>query len=322
MQNGVLRFGDQALFSVSSDNAAFTAVRTAAGTDWNLSGPLNIATGSFLLNTVGSFLVRSGTVAVNALSMNDSGATGGSFSALDLTIAPQTITYGDKLSVVALGPSRLRMSEGASLAVDGSGNLAGNLSLWVPIFTGSLRLGSVGTVELKGGSVNFDVTAATDLSARLALDLDVQVASGQLRVLPNSEILLGEGTIIASALAGSPDIGFVGPIAQADLAIRSASFSFNGGLQFTTTSGRFVANTNFKIARDGLSVSGPFSLRTGLNKLRSSANTGLSVSGGSLDLELQIQEDRSVVTQVSPVSFFRDDTPVSDAERGCSQPDS
>jgi hypothetical protein len=226
--------------------------------------------------------------------------------ASDTSRRPQTITYGDKLSVVALGASRLRLSQGAPMTVSRSGNLVGSLSLWVPILTGSIRFGSVGVFDLNGGSVNFGVNAAADLSARLTLGIDVHVASGQLRILPGSEILLGEGTIIASALAGSPDIGFVGPIAQADLAIHSAAFSFNSGLQFTTGTGRFVANTNFTISRDGLSVSGPFSLRTGLDKFRSSANSGFSASGGNLDLELQIMESHDLITQTSPPSYFHD----------------
>lgn len=304
VRNGVLRFGGQALLDISADKAAFTAIHTPLGTDWSMSGTIKVSTGSFLLNTVGTFLIQSGTVAVNDLTMNDSGATGGTLSAVDLAIAPQTITYGDKLAVVALGTSRLRLSQATAMQVANSGNLVGSLSLFVPIFTGRIHFGSVGVVDLNGGNVDFGVNAAADLSARLSLDIDVKVATGRLQILPGSEIVLGEGTIMASALVGSPDIGFVGPIAQADLAIRSASFSFNSGLQFATGTGKFVAKADFKIARDGLSVSGPFSLRTTLDKLRSSANMGLAASGGDLDLELQLLEDHSLVTQASPPSYF------------------
>lgn len=305
VDNGILPLGSQALLAVSADHANFTAVRVPLKTQWSVSGKVAVSTGSFVFNTVGSFLIQSGTIDVSNLTMNGSGILGGSVSALDLAIAPQTIQFGDDFSVVALGTCRLQMGLGKSLTVSDKGNLVGDLSLAVPILTGTIHFGQVGVFNLKGGNVNIVADAATDLSAQIKIDLDVQVASGDMKIPPSGEIQLGDGTITASGMAGSPSLGLVGPVARADLAIESATFSFKNGMQFNTTSGRFVSTTNFTISSDGLSVSGPFSLRTSLDKLTTGPNAGLSVSGGDLDLELDVQDDRALVTQAGPASYLR-----------------
>ena len=305
VQNGVLRFGDQALLAVSSDKADFTAIRDQSVTNWSMSGTVNVSTGSFVVDTVGTFLVQGGTISLSNLAINDAGAVGGSITAADLAIGSQTITYGDNFSVVAVGTSRLQLNLGGPVIVSGNGNLAGGLSLSVPILTGTIRLGKVGVVNLKGGSVNFVANASADLTAQVSVDVSLQVASGDLRIPPGGDIVLGEGTIVATGMIASPNLGLVGGLGQADLAILTCVFSLANGLQFNTKSGRFTTAENFTISSDGQSVSGPLSLKTTLDKLTTGTNAGLTVSGGEMDLELLKQNDGSLVTQSNATSYLR-----------------